>query len=243
MTQPSRSSPSWSGPPRCEQRSEIAYTAPSCRATSTATPSISARRDSPSGSSSSRSASVQSSGRLLERRLVDADALRVAQVPAEVAGGAEQAGARQREQLALPPGAALAGGERGAEQRGRADVERGMDQPDAADGLVADLGVGPLRHAGRGGGRGEQQPQPDQPVGGRLAALPAHPVEQHRAGVRADRQIGEQRVQRVAEPDAAERVLHRPGADGVADDLADHLRGFVERLESRELVVGVMDGG
>jgi hypothetical protein len=58
-----------------------------------------------------------------------------------------------------------------------------------------------------------------------LDALTADEIEHRRAGRRADRDVGQQRVQRMAEPAGAEKILDRPLADNLRNGLRGGARG------------------
>ena len=92
---------------------------------------------------------------------------RRSQVPAEVAAQ-RRARPRRPARAACPCRARRRGGRRARRRTARSPRRwRRVDDADAAHGVVADLGVRPLGQAGRGGGRGEGDAQPDQPVRGR----------------------------------------------------------------------------
>ena len=171
-----------------------------------------------------------------ERRLVDADAARVRQVAAEPAGRAHGAGAGEAEQHARRVRAAAAGEQRGAVEQDRAAVGGGVHDADPADLLVADLAVGPVRPAGPRRRAGREQADADEPLRGRAAGLAADEVEDRRARPGPDRDVREQRVQRVAEPRAAERVLDGSGGQELADLAPDGLGGGVEHAERGDLL-------
>ena len=109
-----------------------------------------------------------------------------------------------------------------------------MNQPHPADAVIDHLGVGPVVDPRRRGGKIGKQPEGDQPLRGRICAVHEQ-VEQRRAGERPDHDIGEHRMNRVAEPGPAERVLERPAPHGVPYPLADCLGGRIERLQGLEL--------
>jgi len=82
-----------------------------------------------------------------------------------------------------------------------------VDQPDPGLGTV---GVGPVVQPGSGGRHRGEDAGTDEQVRGRCGARPADGVEQRGHAPRADRQVGEHRVQRVAQVGAAEQVTDSP---------------------------------
>ena len=138
---------------------------------------------------------------LLEHRLVDADALRVGEVPAEVAAQA-RARSRPRAPNSLPDAREprLRATSEAPKSASAATFDGGVHEPDAAHGVAGRLAVGPVAPAGERGGQRRDDAELDQAVRGGAGRLPAQPVEQDRARPGADRQVGEERMQRVAEP-------------------------------------------
>jgi len=166
----------------------------------------------------------------VERGLVRADALHERHVRAEVAADDQGGGAGQPEQLSARGGAPSPRRERGAVEGERRGVGGGMRQPHAADARLDDLAVGPVVGARQRRQRVGGDADRDQPRRGLPVAVTAEHVEHRRAHERRDHEVGHQRVQRVAEPGAAERVLHRPGRDRVAQRLAERLPRPVEHV-------------
>ena len=75
-----------------------------------------------------------------------------------------------------------------------------------------------------------EDPGEQEAVRGRAAVSAADEVEEHGARPGADRDVGEERMERVPEPRAAEGVLRGALGDRAADGTADRLRGPVERV-------------
>jgi len=71
----------------------------------------------------------------------------------------------------------------------------------------------------------------------------AEQVEERRTRPRTDREVGQQRVQRVAERDAAEEILDRPGPEQPADLLGDRFGGAVEGRELADPVGELTEAG
>ena len=74
-------------------------------------------------------------------------------------------------------------------------------------------------------GRRARQPERDQLAGSRLGVLAAEQVEQRRARERADRQVGEQRMQRVPDPGPQSASLTGPAGIASRTDLPIVLAG------------------
>ena len=163
--------------------------------------------------------------RVPERGVVDAEPGAPQQVTAQVAAHRRCGRAHESERDAAPVAAALALHPRRAvaEQRGR--VRRRVHEADAP------VRTHLVRPVGRAGGHGRQRREhaPRDQAGGRPARVPsAEQIESERRRPEADREVGEHRVNRVAQPRPAEHVLDGPGADDPGDAFADRARHAVE---------------
>ena len=164
----------------------------------------------------------------VKRRLVDADAEAEGEMAAEVPADGHHASAGERQRDAAPAPALAAAGERRRVAAERDGVDGRVHEPDAAHIVVDGLAVGPVAEAGHGRRRIGGDADGDQPPGGLVGVLAAEQVEQRGADPAADHDVGEDRVQRMPHPCAAEDVLQRARAD-LADGLAERLGGDVER--------------
>ena len=113
-----------------------------------------------------------------------------------------------------------------------------------ADAARPALELGPVGEAAERGRKRREDPDPDQIVGRLLDLLAAEHVEQERTRPGTDDDVGQNRMERVAEPRAAEQILRlarlrdeppnrglkRPG-DGVED--AESLEPPGDRLSWR----------
>jgi len=75
-----------------------------------------------------------------------------------------------------------------------------------------------LREPGHGGWQGGEDTQADERIGGAVRALAPEDIECHRPGPRPDRDIGQHRMEGVAEPCPGEEILqlsrsHEPGEE------------------------------
>ena len=105
-----------------------------------------------------------------------------------------------------------------------------MDEARAADAVVGRFGIRPVIDSGQRGRCVRRYPNADQPFGCAAVLVAADQVEQSGAHPRADDDVGHQRVERVTEPGAAERVLKRARPECRAHKLADCLTGRVEYI-------------
>ena len=203
-------SPSCSGPPRCEQWSDSAWIVAAAAATMTAMPSASTHRGLPSAARVGEH--VDPAPRRRPRTPSDRRR-RPRRTPGARRGSRSRpAPHRRRARAACRGRRRRAGGRRARRRTARSRRVAGrVHEADAADRLVARLRVGPVRHAGRYGRVRARSPSPISAVGGAALRPPAEPVEQQRARPRPDRHVGEQRVQCVAEPGAARALLQRAG--------------------------------
>jgi hypothetical protein len=99
--------------------------------------------------------------------------------------------------------------------------------------------VHPVGQSGRGSGKRRHDRHTEQRVGRGFRFLPSHHVQDPRARPRADRHVGEHRMQRVPQPRPRQEVLHEPGARQLLRECLERLRPSVERLRVPER----LDGG
>jgi hypothetical protein len=161
---------------------------------------------------------------------------------AEVAAEAERRRARDRQCDAAPAVAAPAGEQRRDLQRRRGPVRRRVDGADAPHAVGDRLGVGPVERAGRRGRAVGGEADPDEPLG-RGAVVAAEDVEQERARPGADHDVGQERVQAVAEPRAGERVAHRSRPERAADPLGGGLRDRIDGADAADALGQLMESG
>ncbi len=167
-------------------------------------------------------------------RVGGARGLTVRQVAAERGGETDGGGAAQPEQAAAQAVAAAAGAQRAQVQQGGGDRAGGVHQSGAA----LDRGQpGPVDPAGPQHGRQRDQPGGGEPAGG--GVVEAGGVEQPGGQPAADRDLGERRVQRVAERDAVQQVAGAAERQGL-DEVGEALRG---RVEERPAAGGVQPVG
>ena len=105
-----------------------------------------------------------------------------------------------------------------------------MDQTGAAHTVVRRLRVGPVADPGQRRRAIGRDADADQALRCAVVLVTPEEVEHGSAGPRADDDVGQQRVQRVAEPGAAEGVLERTGIEDGAHPLAYRLADGVESL-------------
>src|SRR3954452_24541946 len=124
---------------------------------------------------------------------------------AEVAGDPREQAATEAPRDAGPVAAAPPGPPRHEVRSGDCRVARGMDRSDAAYALVVD--GRPVREAGRRGDRHHRHPDADETRGRRTRTPTAHEIEQAGGEPTPEWEVGQQRVERVAQPLAPQ---HRP---------------------------------
>ena len=110
-------------------------------------------------------------------------------------------------------------------------VRGGVDETDTASRTG---GVTPVGRAGERGGHGADHAPRDE-LGGRTpGAAPTDEVKGERRGPEADGEVGEQGVQRVPEPGAAQRVLERLAVERVAHCVGGRVGEVVQTLVGTE---------
>jgi len=169
---------------------------------------------------------------------VHAHPLAEGEVTAEVPARARDAEARKPERHALGAVAAPAVHQRGAVEGEGRRVGRGVHKADAAHAVVAGLAVGPVAGTGQRGRAVRGDPDADQPLRRALAVPAADEVEHGCAGPAADHDVGQQRMQGVPDPRAADRVAQHAGPDRPADGFGDLAPGGVERANRFDDVGG-----
>jgi hypothetical protein len=155
-------------------------------------------------------------------------------VAAEVPADAERRRAGEPQEPAAPRRPAAARDERRAVEGEGGDVRRGVHDPHPTDLVVGGLGVRPVQEPRGGGGQRGGDPDADEPPRGAVGVAPADRVEQAGARPRADRQVGQERVQGVPQRAPAERVAHRAGLHGIAHRAAEARRHRVESCEAAD---------
>jgi hypothetical protein len=125
----------------------------------------------------------------------------VAEVAAEVAAHRHRGHARQTER---GRGAAVAPAPRAQRPAVQAEPDHVGYGVNGAHTLIGAVTVRPVGRSRRRCRQGRQQPERDEDVGGVLAALLRHEIEDGRAGERADRDVGQQRMKRMAEAGSAQ---------------------------------------
>ena len=202
VTQPSPIVPSSSGPPMWLQVLASAYTVPPCgRAGSARRPHRLAVLA--VGQFGSASTGVHSCGPCCQAVRLTLTPLDEAQVAAEVAAGRQHPEPGEPQDLAaapLPRARAVVDAAYRLERRG---VGHGVDQPRPG---CPRRGVGPVVQPGEGGGHGRDHAGLHQQVGRRFGLGPADGVQQRGHAPRADRHVGERRVQRMPQVGPAEQI-------------------------------------
>ena len=119
--------------------------------------------------------------------------------------------------------------ERGDIERERGRVQERVDGPDPP-GVV--LEVAPVVQAGQRGRDGPEDPDGERVVG----SFGADEIEHERSCPRAERHVGQRRMERIAEPDPVEHVPYRlrHGTHGLLHRLGD----LVERLREVRKLLG-----
>ena len=134
----------------------------------------------------------------------------------------------------------------------RRRVRPRVDESGPPHGSVVGLAVGPIAEAGCCGRTVGKDANRDQALARRTGVFTADHIEKGCAHKRADDHIGEQRMQGVTQPGAAQRPLHSTGWHQAAHGSPDDLRGGIEspgrldapdqRLEGGELTARPSSG-
>ena len=140
--------------------------------------------------------------------VVDADALAVDEMPAEVCRRQREREAETGDTASGRAVTALPKSERDRVERRGGKIQQAMEQADAA--ILRD-GVLPVGDAGDGGADGADEADADRCVGGQIATpITIGPGEIEDGGnrPRAQRDIGEHRMNRVTEPGAVKDITN-----------------------------------
>ena len=155
--------------------------------------------------------------------MVDPHPTAEAEVATQVPAGAHSGEAEQAQTASAP----VAGHQRCREEPEAGDVGGGMDQTDPP---LRPIGVGPVTEAADGGGDRGQGTERDQRIDRVSGTRATEEVEDHSPAPAADGDVGEQRMQRVLQPGAAEQALGRP--DRGVHDSGEAVRDAIECLEA-----------
>ncbi len=165
----------------------------------------------------------------VEDRLIRADASTQRQITAEIAAEAEHRPADAPEDHSSAARSAPAGGQRCRVQPQRQRVAVGVDQAGAADCVVDGLSVSPVVGTGQCRRTVGGDADGDQSLARRAQFLPTEQIEQRRAGEASDHDVGQHRMNRVAEPRAAQRVLELPAGQQVPHRPGRRLGDLIEK--------------